>query len=301
MAGNPIPAPDTDPDDLLRVAIEAATAASELIVSQRPAELDVERKTSPTDHVTQMDRAAEALLRRIIGSRRPHDTLVGEEQGRGGGSGPVTWWIDPIDGTTNYVYDHPGYAVSVAATVAVPADGPVERAQMALNGPGGGEERLQVLAGVVADPTHGRLYEAALNRGSRCNGELLRLPAAGADLPGILVATGFGYDPSTRACQGRLVAELLPRIRDIRRVGAASLDLCSVAAGRVDAYFETGLSVWDLAAGILIASEAGAGIAALDGGPPRADSVLAAHPDRLAELREVIAWCGFAAEDRPAR
>jgi myo-inositol-1(or 4)-monophosphatase len=202
--------------------------------------------------------------------------VVGEEGGEiapEGGSGVadgsgVTWWVDPIDGTTNYVYDHPGYNVSIAAGTAA-----------------------GTLVGVVADPTHGRVYSARAGHGARCDDRPLRLGPA-APLAHTLVATGFAYDPARRGRQGAVVAELLPQVRDIRRMGAAALDLCSVASGRVDAYYEVGLSVWDLAAGALIAQEAGARLGAIDGGPVRPASVLVAHPDRFDALRTLLAELG---------
>jgi myo-inositol-1(or 4)-monophosphatase len=260
-------------DELLGVAREAADAAVDLIHAHRPDTLDIDDKSSATDHVTQMDRASELLIRRIIGRHRPTDTVVGEEggtvDGTDTGTGAVTWWLDPIDGTTNYVYDHPGYAVSIAAAV-------------------GG----RTVAAVVADPTHGRTYWATRGGGAFCNGRELRLPAGARPLTHMLVATGFGYDPAHRAEQGAVVARLLPRVRDIRRMGAAAVDLCSVAAGRVDAYFEAGLSAWDLAAGSLVAEEAGALLGAVEGGPPRPGSVVVAHPDRFEEFRDLIVACG---------
>lgn len=256
-------------EELLSVARHAAAAAATLVHDHRPATLAIETKSSATDHVTEMDRASEALIRRVIADRRPGDAVVGEEAGgqAADGSG-VTWWVDPIDGTTNYVYDHPGYAVSVAAEV----DG-------------------EVVVGVVADPTHGRTYWARRGHGSFCDDRRLHLSPP-PPLDRALVATGFAYDPERRAAQGRVVAELLPRIRDIRRMGAAALDLCSVASGRVDAYYEAGLSMWDLAAGALIASEAGARLGSLDGGPVRPGSVLAAHPDLFGPLQALLAGLG---------
>ncbi len=270
--------------ELLDVAHAAAAAAADLIHTRRPTGFQVERKSTPTDLVTEMDTASERLIRAVVGSLRPDDVVVGEEGGArhsdgspaaddgtddgAGADGPVVWYVDPIDGTTNYVYDHPGYNVSIAATV-------------------GG----RTVAAVVADPTHARTYWASAGGGAWCNGIRLHLGAAAA-IPEALVATGFSYDPERRARQGSVVAGLLPQIRDIRRMGAAALDLCSVAAGRVDAYYEVGLSMWDLAAGALIAAEAGVRLGSLDGGDVRPESVLAAHPDRFAELRELLDGLG---------
>ena len=261
--------------ELLDLALTAARAAVVLIHDERPATFEVTSKSTATDLVTEMDQASEALIRTIITAARPDDVIVGEEGGDGsggdgssiGGSG-VTWWVDPIDGTTNYVYDHPGYNVSIAAAV----DG-------------------VTLAGVVADPTHGRTYMATVGGGAFCDERRLRLGPP-PPVERALVATGFGYDAARRGAQGRVVAELLPRVRDIRRMGAAAVDLCSVASGRVDAYYESGLSMWDLAAGALIAQEAGARVGSLDGGPVRPGSVLAAHPDLFGPLQELLESLG---------
>lgn len=266
----------TAPFELLSLARRAADAAVEVVTS-RPDALEVDTKSTATDLVTQMDRAAEATIRAVIAQERPHDRVVGEEMGDIGGAEPsatgaVTWWIDPIDGTTNYVYDHPGWNVSVAAEV-----------------------DRRVVAGVVADPTHGRTYSAARGAGARVTDR--RPPLRLGDPPPLdraLVATGFSYDPRRRHRQGLVVAELLPRVRDIRRVGAAALDLCSVAAGRVDAYFEVGLAPWDIAAGSLVAEEAGARVAAIDGGPLGNGTVLAAHPALFDELVPLLHELGAA-------
>jgi myo-inositol-1(or 4)-monophosphatase len=270
VAPTPPEVPTALTDDLLAVAMQAASAAVDLVHDRRPSTFGVDTKSSATDHVTEMDRASEVLIRGIIARGRPDDVVVGEEEGGTASSDAdtVTWWVDPIDGTTNYVYDHPGYAVSVAA---------------ALDG--------VTLVGVVADPTHGRTYRAVRGGGAFCDDRRLHLGPP-PPLPQALVATGFGYDAARRGEQGRVVAELLPRIRDIRRMGAAAVDLCSVAAGRVDAYYESGLSMWDLAAGALVAEEAGARLGALEGGPARPGSVLAAHPELFGPLRDLLAELG---------
>jgi len=266
--------------ELLDIALRAADAAVELL-RDRPGALEVTTKSSSTDLVTQMDRASEAKIRSTIAETRPDDVVVGEEMGgaetgsgAARGASPVTWWVDPIDGTTNYVYDHPGWNVSIAAAV-------------------GGT----VVAGVVADPTHGRTYRATLGGGATCDDRPGPLRLAEPPVLGhALVATGFSYAPDQRHRQGLVVAEMLPRVRDIRRMGAAALDLCSVASGRVDAFFEAGLSTWDFAAGALIAQEAGARVGSIDGGPVRPGSVLAAHPvlfDQMVDLlREIGAGSG---------
>lgn len=271
--------------ELLELALDAARRAVELIHDNRPAHLQVDTKSSATDHVTEMDRASERLIRSTILAARPGDVIVGEEnesvptpadRDRHSGADErtddetvATWYVDPIDGTTNYVYDHPGYNVSIAAEV-------------------GG----QVVAGVVADPTHGRTYSATLGGGASCDDRRLSIPQSGPGVAEALVATGFGYSSERRARQGRVVAELLPQIRDIRRMGAAALDLCSVAAGRVDAYYEVGLSIWDLAAGQLVATEAGARVGPIEGGPDLPGSVLACRSDLFEPLQELLAKLG---------
>lgn len=278
-------APPTD--ELLGIALEAAGAAVVAIHDERPSDLRVSTKSTATDLVTHMDRRAEELIRSIVGGARPEDRFVGEESSDEddgaagaepgiGADDAVTWWVDPIDGTTNYVYDHPGYAVSIAAAI--------------------GE---RVVAGVVADPTHGRTYLATLGGGARCLDTLGRGPAErelhlgpAPPLEHALVATGFAHDADRRGVQGRIVAELLPHVRDIRRMGAAALDLCSVGAGRVDVYYEAGLSRWDFAAGALIAAEAGARVGGLDGAAVRPGSVLAAHPDLFDPMVSLLAELG---------
>lgn len=263
------------PEGLLQIALDAAADATHLIRDERPSRLHVDTKSSPTDHVTDMDLASEALIRSVITAARPHDRIIGEESDDAqvdSSASPVTWIIDPIDGTTNYLYDLPGYNISIAAAV----DG-------------------RVVVGVVADPAHHRTYHAVLGAGAYCNGTRLdlsrgdRRPTA---LETALVATGFAYSPDVRAAQGRVVAELLPRVRDIRRHGAAALDLCYVAAGRVDAYFEIGLEKWDVAAGALIATEAGARVEPIRGGPDIPGSVVAAHPSIHEDLQALLSRLG---------
>lgn len=215
-----------------------------------------------------MDRAAEQLVVDALHRLRPGDGVLGEEGGESVGSTGVRWVLDPIDGTVNYLYDLPAYAVSLAAEV----DG-------------------SVAVGAVYNPVTKELWTAVRGEGARL-GDRLLAGSTVTSLDQALVATGFGYDADRRRAQAAVVGALLPEIRDIRRFGAASLDLCSVAAGRVDAYFERGLAPWDLAAGGLIAAEAGLLVTGLRGLPAGADLVLAAprllHAalhDRLVALR----------------
>jgi myo-inositol-1(or 4)-monophosphatase len=226
-------------------------------------------KSSPTDVVTEMDKASEALIRHRLLSARPGDAVLGEEGGQTG-EGRVRWIVDPLDGTVNYLYGLPDWAVSIAAEVAG-----------------------SVVAGVVAVPPRRETFTAARGGGAwllaagsppvrlRCN--------AGVPLARALVATGFGYEAARRAGQGEVVGAVLPRVRDIRRGGSAAVDLCSVAAGRVDAYYERGVNYWDYAAGGLVAAEAGARLGGLGGGPAGPRMTIAADPSLYAELADLLA------------
>ncbi len=252
-------------DDLRVLATRIATEAAELLVERlSQTRSEVSTKTSRTDMVTEMDRTSEALLVERILAARPDDAILGEEGAKVHGTSGVRWVVDPIDGTTNYLYGHPGFSVSVAAEL----DG-------------------EAVVGIVVDPLHADVFSAVRGRGATRNGERIRVSAR-SELATALVATGFAYDASRRQRQAAVVAALIGRVRDIRRMGAASVDLCSVACGRVDAYYEKGLGPWDLAAGVLIASEAGASTGDLDGGPPSGGFVLAAAPGLFDELRGVL-------------
>lgn len=252
-------------EELTALALQAARAAGELLIGGRPASLQVDTKSSPTDVVTEMDRKAEALLVDQLLGARPDDGVLGEEGGERSGTSGVRWVLDPIDGTVNYLYDIPYWAVCVAAEV----DGIVE-------------------VGVVVDPSTGNEYAATRGQGASCNGRPLRVSEV-TDLTKALVGTGFAYAVSTRAEQATAIAEVLPRVRDIRRMGAASLDLCGVAAGTLDGYFERTLQAWDLAAAGLIAQEAGAVVAGIDGQPAGPDIVIAANAALFPELHDLLA------------
>ncbi len=266
----------TDPDALLKIAVEAAGEAGRLLASwrgdERPEVIDT--KSSPTDVVTEMDRRSEALITERIRAVRPGDTVLGEEGGQTlggpdasagpGGASRVRWVVDPLDGTVNYLYGLPDWAVSIAAEV----DG-------------------SVLAGVVEVPRFGETFTAVVGQGAWLHrgGTAIRLRcAAGTALGQALVATGFGYDSGRRRVQGEVVGALLPHIRDIRRGGSAAVDLCSVAAGRMDAFYERGLNYWDYAAGGLIAREAGAVVGGLAGRPESTSMTVAANPDLYQQL-----------------
>ena len=262
-------------DALESLAHQAAAAAGELLMHERPAdnELQVATKTTPSDVVTEMDEAAEAVITSLIRTFRPEDAIVGEEGGTTAGLSAVRWVIDPLDGTVNYLYRIPCWAVSIAAQAMV-----------------GGQ--WQSVVGVVHSPALQSTWHARVGAGAFLDDadgrERLRVSGQ-TQLSQALLATGFGYDAARRAEQGRTVAHMAPRCRDIRRAGAAAVDLCWVADGRLDGYWERGIKLWDHAAAALIVSEAGGIVTDLAGGPPGPDVVIAANsglwPDLVAELR----------------
>jgi myo-inositol-1(or 4)-monophosphatase len=260
----------TLPDALLReleaLAVSAAREAGRCIVQERPRGLGVlDTKSSVNDIVTEMDGRSEELLRAQLLGARPHDAVLGEEEGASPGTTGITWVIDPIDGTVNYLYEIPAYCVSVAAVI---GDAAV---------PG----QWRPVAGAICNPLTSEIFHARLGGGARVlAGErdtAISVSPAGVLLQS-LVATGFGYLPEVRARQGQVLAAILPEIRDIRRAGSAALDLCSVASGRVDAFYESGLNPWDLAAGWVIATEAGALVSGLFGVAPGEAAVVVAGP-----------------------
>ena len=261
-------------DALRVVALDAATEAGELLLGGRPAvratTLDVGTKSSPTDVVTAMDRAAEDLLvDRLLGAR-PDDGLLGEEGSAREGTSGLRWVIDPLDGTVNYLYGLPQWGVAVLAE------------HTATGTP---------LVGVVVVPVLGETYVAVAGRGATrldAHGEQVMRVSTCDDLAMALIGTGFGYRAERRAAQARVVAAMLPRVRDIRRGGAAAVDLCHVASGSLDGYYERGLQPWDLGAGGLVALEAGALLAGAGGGPPGEDLVVAAGPGIFGALRDAV-------------
>ncbi len=242
------------PAELRDLAVAIAESAGLLLrqaVDQ--VRLDVGTKSSTTDMVTEVDRAAEQLIVGRILEARPNDSILGEEGGSHTGNSSVRWIVDPLDGTTNFIYRIPAFAVSIA----------VERDGV-------------VVAGAVHDAPHNATFAAAMGEGATLSGIPIGVSNE-TSLARALVGTGFGYDPEVRKEQGTLVAALLPQVRDIRRAGSAALDLCSVACGRLDTYFERGLQPWDRAAGELIVAEAGGrhGYVDLGGTEP---AVVAANP-----------------------
>jgi myo-inositol-1(or 4)-monophosphatase len=259
-----------NPAHLAELAQSAAEEAAELLLTGHGQVRVVQTKSSPTDVVTQMDGAAEELIRRRILAARPGDVILGEEGGQKGAGSPVRWIVDPLDGTVNYLYGLPDWAVSIAAEVAG-----------------------TVVAGVVCAPVQRSTYIATAGGGAWLHSAWLPAPQrlacnSGVDLADALVATGFSYTAEQRSVQGAVVAGLLPRVRDVRRAGAAAIDLCSLAAGRVDAYYESGVHDWDIAAGGLIAREAGAVVAGLHGSQPSEVMTIAAGPALFGQLHDLL-------------
>lgn len=259
------------PAELAELAIELALGAAEVVRSARGRRLQIATKSTDTDLVTAADAASETWLRDQLARRRPHDTVLGEEGGEQAGADPgdavtgrVRWVVDPIDGTVNFVLGLPQYAVSVAAQV----DG-------------------RTVAGAVCNPASGELFHARLGGGAYLGERRLSGPRD-VPLSRAVVGTGFGYDARVRAAQAGVVARLLPRVADIRRMGAAALDLCAVAAGRLDAYFESGLHPWDYAAGVLVATEAGCRAGGLRGRPVGPHFAAVAGPGLAAEFTALL-------------
>ena len=248
----------------LELAERAARAAGEVLMSYygRPAE-GVASKSSATDLVSDADREAERTIRDLLAAERPDDGLIAEEGSRAEAASGRRWVVDPLDGTINFLYGFPAWAVSVALE---DADG--------------------AIVGVVHSPIHGETFGAVRGQGAFL-GERGLTVRPSRPLEQSLVSTGFSYEPARRAVQADVIRELLPRARDIRRAGAAALDLAWVAAGRLDAFFERGLHHWDWAAGRLLVEEAGGTIAMLDGDWP--GMIAASNDELLAQLRAFVA------------
>jgi myo-inositol-1(or 4)-monophosphatase len=225
-------------------------------------------KSSHTDPVTEFDEAAEELLVAAIRQARPNDTIIGEEGADYVGTSGLEWHLDPIDGTANFVYDLPAWCTSVAV---VDRDGPI--------------------AGAVSAPVAGELFSAELGGGSTLNGAPIHCSAA-HDISAALIGTGFSYLAHRRVAQAKRVNRLLPEVRDIRRFGSAALDLCMVACGRLDAYYEEHLNSWDIAAGVLIASESGAKTSNFSGGSATPEATIASAPGVHADLVALINSAG---------
>ncbi|SDK30835.1 inositol monophosphatase family protein [Streptomyces indicus] len=252
-------------EDLLDLALEAAHRAGVLLRDGRPDDLGVAAtKSSAVDVVTEMDLASEKLITGFLAEHRPDDGFLGEEGASREGTSGVEWVIDPIDGTVNYLYGRPAWCVSIAAR----KDG-------------------ETVAGVVHVPAQGETFRAVLGGGAYLGERRLRVGPA-PEFPLALLGTGFGYLKERRLKQADVVRELIPQVRDIRRGGSAAIDLCDVAAGRLDAYYERGLNPWDFAAGDLIAREAGALVGGRPGEEASGELLVAAPPGLFAPLQEQL-------------
>jgi myo-inositol-1(or 4)-monophosphatase len=264
-----------DPAALRDLALATAREAGDLVVRLRAEGVEVAgTKSSEIDIVTRADQAAEALVKERLLGARPDDGLVGEEGDDLPGTSGVVWIVDPIDGTVNYLYGHPHFAVSIAAEV----DG-------------------RVVAGVVVAPALGLEYVALLGGGATCNGHPIRTRPV-VPLAERLVATGFSYEQPARAREATYIARLLPRVRDLRRLGSCALDLCGVAAGTLDAYVEEGPHVWDHAAAGLVVQEAG-GTLEVTRSPGGKRVLICAPGEGFAEFRSAVVDAGFVGGEGP--
>ncbi|MFD1722041.1 inositol monophosphatase family protein [Amnibacterium endophyticum] len=262
-------------DDLLRIARSVAEEAGALAARLRREGVEVAAtKSSPIDIVTRADRAAEDLIRGRLAELRPDDGFLGEESGGASGTSGLTWVVDPIDGTVNYLYDLPNWSVSVAVVEGDPDP-----------------STWTALAGAVAAPALGDLYTASAGGGAHLHDRPLQVREPVA-LDRALVSTGFHYTQEIRSNQARVAGPLLARVRDLRRAGGAAIDLAYVAAGRTDAYFEQGLNPWDQAAGALLVREAGGVVTGLADERPSSRMVLAGAAPVVEELRDLLAELG---------
>ena len=256
-------------DELLELATALGLEAGRLLAARVDGVREsVGTKSSVTDMVTEVDRESEALIVARLRAARPDDAIVGEEGADRDGTSGVRWVVDPLDGTTNYLYGYPAYAVSI-----------------------GVEVEGEAAVGVVYDAARAKMFSAARGRGATLDARPIAVTGK-AELATALIGTGFGYDPDVRREQGRVLTHLLPAIRDVRRGGSAALDLCNVACGRLDAFYERGLNEWDLCAGALIVREAGGETMGFDGRPAKVGSIIAAGPALMAPLRELLREAG---------
>ena len=250
--------------ELLQIAHQAAdAAAAELRPRFGHRQRDIRAKSGPTDLVSEADVAAESAIRAVLAERRPDDAILGEEGGASG-HGELRWVIDPLDGTTNFLFGVPQFAVSVAC-----------------------EDEHGGLVGLVLDPIRDEYFAASRSGQSTLNGTPI-IASDRRELSTALVATGFGYDAAVRARQAEVLARVLPSVRDIRRAGAAALDLAWSACGRYDAYYERGVHHWDYAAGGLIAARAGLELRMLEAVPGEPAGLMVAPPALVDELLGLV-------------
>ena len=262
--------------DLLDLARTIAVEAGELALRRRAEGVRVAAtKSSSVDIVTETDREVEAFIRDRLARARPGDGFFGEESDASVGASGLTWVVDPIDGTVNFLYGIPAWAISIAVVEGEPDPA-----------------TWTAIAGCVVNPVLGEVYAAARGGGAVLND--VPISASAADrLELSLVGTGFSYDAARRVAQAEAVAKLIGRVRDVRRIGSAALDLCSVAVGRLDAYVERGLNPWDHAAGAIIATEAGAVVSGGAGAPAGRALLIASAPGIALEVEAAIADAGL--------
>ena len=251
--------------ELLDLAVEAAQSAGALLLEhfRKPA-AGVSSKTTPTDLVSDADKASEALLLDLIASKRPGDGILSEEGGGAASTTGLTWVVDPLDGTINFLFGIPVWSVSIAI-----------------------EDEDGELVGVVHDSVHGETFAAERGRGTRLNGSEVHVSNQ-TDLSKALVGTGFAYGERARAVQADIVTRVLPRARDIRRAGSAALDLAALSCGRLDAFYEAPMERWDKAAGILLIREAGGAVSELPAPHGLSPGVIAANATLHAELSALV-------------
>ena len=252
-----------DADGLLDLAVEAAFMAGGLLLErvERGAERHIASKSTPTDLVSEADTASEQAIRGLLAERRPQDGFLGEEGPSASGTSGLSWVVDPLDGTVNFLFGIPQWAVSIAC-----------------------EDEKGTLVGVVYDPLRDELFSAERDGPPTLDGKPIKASTK-SDMATAMVGTGFGYDAEVRRAQAVVAARLLPEVRDLRRFGAAAIDLAWTACGRLDAYYEHGLNAWDLAAGGLICQRAGLDVRPLKSVGPSNPGVLVA-PSALADAME---------------
>jgi len=274
----------SDEQALLAVAVEAARMAGGLLRErvERGVERSVHSKSTPTDLVSEADLAAERAIRELLGERRPADGFLGEEGGADGGTSELVWVVDPLDGTVNFLFGIPQWCVSVAV-----------------------RDAAGTIAGAVYDPGRDELFTATRSgramlagregelelagpAGEAERGQSPGTPGRGAELASAMVATGLAYDSAVRAAQARVLARLVPRVRDLRRLGSAALDLTWTAAGRYDAYFERSVKPWDIAAGALICERAGLVVCEMGELENLPWGILVARPALAEELLAIV-------------
>lgn len=260
----------SDLEELLSIAQHAARLAAAVHRAARHGPLGIDTKSSPADLVTAVDREAEQQLVTAIRQARPHDAILGEEGTNMSGTSGVCWVLDPLDGTTNFVYGYPAHAVAVGVEI----------------------EGRRVL-GMVHDTAHNCVYSGIVGAGAHCDGQPLMVRSE-ATLVHALIGTGFLPNVAVRQVQGEVLRQFLPRVRDVRRSGCPALDLCAVAAGRLDGFYESGLSRWDIVAGAAIAEAAGATVVELASAVLPSPVLVAANAQLLEALVVVLVELGAA-------